>query len=85
MKINGVEITKKEELNYLRKEKRELEKQIITEAVHNELKYLNNRIHRLSTEFKIKRLEDKRNKVRNAKQYDKISKQIDKLYNDIKR
>ncbi len=83
MKLNGVELTQKEELNLLRREKRSLEKQVITEAVHNELKYLNGRIHRISTQFKIERLELKAQKTRNAKEYGKICNQITKLQESI--
>ncbi len=83
MKLNGIELTKKEELNLYRREKRQLEKEIITEAVHNELCYLGKRINKLSTELKIESLEAKRDKVRSATEYDKIGNQIDKLRSSL--
>ena len=84
VKINGIELTPKQYLNRLRKQKRELEKEIRTEAVHNELKFLYNQIHRISTTLKIERLEEKQKTVRNAKIFWKISEQIDKLTQELK-
>lgn len=85
MKINGREIPKDEEIAMLKKDVPVLKKIVKTahhikgRQAHDELKFLFGRIHKLEDELKIEELYKKMLNVRNAKAYDRISKQVDKL------
>jgi len=84
IKVNGIQLTPKQYLNRLRKQKRQLEKEVRTEPIHNELKFLHKEIYRISTTLEIERLEEKVKTIRNSKIYDRIREEIDKLTQELK-
>jgi hypothetical protein len=87
MKINGKDITKKDELKLVQKELSDLKE---TKGNDNEpknfayqLNYLNKRIKVLQFQIKIESLEKTRNNTKNEIAIDSYNKQIDKIKDQI--
>lgn len=87
VKINGKDITKKDELKLVQKELSELKKKKGTDNEPKnfiyQLNYINKRIKVLQFQIKIESLEKTRDVTKNKTAIDSYNKQIDKLKDQI--
>lgn len=87
MRINGKDITKKDELKLVQKELADLKKTNGTEDEPKnatyQLQVLNKRIKIIQLQIKIENLEKVRDNTRNKTAYDNYGKQIEKLKDQV--